>query len=75
MPSINKDGTPRKQGSGRPKGSSSFTTLTLEEIQRVCGGDPQKKIMVSRVWLEREGFLRAREMCKVLNSPDNLQNK
>ena len=75
MPSINKDGTPRKQGSGRPKGSSSFTTLTLQEIKQVCGNDLEKKVTVSRVWLEKEGFLRAREMCKVLNSSDNLQNK
>ena len=68
MPSLNKDGTPRKKGSGRPKGSSSFTHVSFEELERICSGDGERLVVVSRVWLEKEGFLRARELCKVLNA-------
>ena len=29
---LNKDGTPRKKGSGRTKGSTSFVTYTLKQL-------------------------------------------
>tara|TARA_B110000196_G_scaffold268783_1_gene243081 strand:+ start:444 stop:653 length:210 start_codon:yes stop_codon:yes gene_type:complete len=67
MPSVNKDGTPRKKGSGRPKGASSFARVSFQELERICAGKPDHMVVVSRVWLEKEGFLRARELCKILN--------
>jgi len=50
---INKDGTPRKVGSGRTKGATSFTNITLAQLLEFCG---EKTIIpVSRVWLENMG--------------------
>ena len=68
MPSINKDGSPRKKGSGRPRGSGSFSRISLEELERICHHDPQHQVVVSRKWLEAQGFLRAKELCKTLNN-------
>jgi len=48
---LNKDGTPRKTGSGRKKGAKSFVNITLEELQKFCG--MSASIPVSRVWLEQ----------------------
>ena len=50
---INKDGTPRKTGSGRKKGAKSFVNVTLADLQKFCGA--AAAIPVSRVWLEQIG--------------------
>lgn len=50
---LNKDGTPRKSGSGRTKGSTSFVNITLAELQDFCG--KATPIPISRVWLENMG--------------------
>jgi hypothetical protein len=50
---LNKDGTPRKTGSGRKKGATSFVNITLTELEKFCGS--ATGIPVSRVWLERMG--------------------
>jgi len=50
---INKDGTPRKTGSGRKKGAKSFVNITLADLQKFCGA--AAAIPVSRVWLEQIG--------------------
>lgn len=50
---LNKDGTPRKTGSGRKKGAKSFVNITLSELEKFCGS--ATGIPVSRVWLERMG--------------------
>lgn len=50
---TNKDGTPRKTGSGRKKGATSFVNITLAELEKFCGS--ATGIPVSRVWLERMG--------------------
>jgi len=50
---LNKDGTPRKTGSGRKKGSTSFTNVTLADLKMFCGEAMQ--IPVSRKWLEQMG--------------------
>ena len=50
---INKDGTPRKTGSGRKKGAKSFVNITLTDLQMFCGS--AAVIPVSRVWLEQMG--------------------
>jgi hypothetical protein len=50
---LNKDGTPRKKGSGRRKGATSFVNITLTELEKFCGS--ATGIPVSRVWLEQMG--------------------
>ena len=52
-PTLNKDGTPRKTGSGRKKGATSFTNVTIADLQKFCGS--ASVIPVSRVWLEQMG--------------------
>jgi hypothetical protein len=47
---LNKDGTPRKKGSGRPKGSVSFTSFTLKQLSEQL---PEgARIVVSRIWAD-----------------------
>jgi len=50
---LNKDGTPRKQGSGRKKGATSFVNVTLDQLAEFCGN--KTLVPVSRVWLESMG--------------------
>jgi len=50
---LNKDGTPRKTGSGRKKGANSFVNISLADLQNFCGN--ASLIPVSRVWLEKMG--------------------
>jgi len=51
MPKItyNKDGSPRKKGSGRPKGSTSFLNVRLEDLKSFVGEDTL--IPVRKTWL------------------------
>jgi len=51
---FNKDGTPRKVGSGRKKGSNSFVKVNFDQLREFIG--EKTPIMVSRVWLENLGF-------------------
>lgn len=44
---------PRKVGSGRKKGSKSFTQMAFAELSKICG--QETVIPVSRVWLEQMG--------------------
>ena len=53
MKTLNKDGTPRKQGSGRRKGANSFANVTLADLEKFCGS--ATLIPISRVWLEKMG--------------------
>ena len=50
---LNKDGSPRKAGSGRKKGATSFANVTIADLQQFCGN--ATVIPVSRVWLEQMG--------------------
>jgi len=50
---LNKDGTPRKSGSGRRKGANSFVSVSLADLDKFCGS--ATLIPVSRVWLEKMG--------------------
>tara|TARA_Y100000592_G_scaffold95363_1_gene161702 strand:+ start:1098 stop:1292 length:195 start_codon:yes stop_codon:yes gene_type:complete len=52
--SLNKDGTPRKKGSGRTKGSNSFTYIPLNDLKKIVNEGVQ--IPVSRVWLRNLGY-------------------
>ena len=46
---YNKDGSKRKKGSGRPRGSTSFLSVSLEDLQNFVG--PETLIPVRKVWL------------------------
>tara|TARA_R110002051_G_scaffold280224_1_gene341818 strand:+ start:274 stop:474 length:201 start_codon:yes stop_codon:yes gene_type:complete len=46
---LNKDGNPRKRGSGRPKGSRSFINVKLAELKNFVADDAL--IPVRKVWL------------------------
>jgi hypothetical protein len=50
---LNKDGSPRKSGSGRRKGANSFANISLADLEKFCGS--ASVIPVSRVWLEKMG--------------------
>ena len=53
MVTLNKDGTPRKRGSGKTKGASSYANVTLGTLKRIIkDGVP---VPVSRKWLEALG--------------------
>jgi hypothetical protein len=51
MPKVtyNKDGSVRKKGSGRPKGSSSFITVSLHDLKNFVG--EETLIPVRKTWL------------------------
>ena len=65
---INKDGSPRKAGSGRKRGSVSFKEISLSELNDIFL--PSDKVKVSRVWLEKEGLSAAIKKCDQLNNPN-----
>ena len=50
---YNKDGAPRKQGSGRKAGSNSFVRVTFSDLSNYIGENTP--MLVSRVWLENLG--------------------
>jgi len=50
---LNKDGSPRKSGSGRRKGAKSFANISIADLQKFCGS--ATLIPVSRVWIEQMG--------------------
>ena len=47
---LNKDGTPRKTGSGRKKGSNCYQMNTIKQLKQYITED--YKIPVKRLWLE-----------------------
>ena len=51
----NKDGEPRKIGSGRPAGGTSFVEITLDELIAKFA-DTATPIVVGRKWAEIIGF-------------------
>ena len=55
----NKDGTPRKVGSGRKKGSNSFVKVPFSELKDYIG--EKTPIVVSRIWLESLGIHSSKE--------------
>ena len=50
---LNKDGTPRKQGSGKTKGAGCFTNIKWQQLKEFIGEN--EDIQVSRVWLRSIG--------------------
>ena len=66
---VNKDGTPRKKGSGRTKGSVSFVETTLGELNNALkplGKDAT--ILVGRKWVEGLEMVGIRLAAKQLDS-------
>ena len=52
---LNKDGTPRKQGSGKTKGAGCFTNIKWQQLKEFIGEN--EVIQVSLVWLRSIGAL------------------
>lgn len=52
---LNKDGTPRKTGSGKTKGAGCFSSTNWAELKNFIAEDVQ--IPVSRVWLRNIGAI------------------
>jgi len=46
---LNKDGTPRKVGSGKTKGAGCYENISLRELRKLVNENTE--ISVSRVWL------------------------
>ncbi|MBK23504.1 MAG: hypothetical protein CME70_05805 [Halobacteriovorax sp.] len=53
MVTLNKDGTPRKRGSGKTKGKTCYTNVTLATLKEIV--KDSVTIPVSRKWLEALG--------------------
>ena len=52
---LNKDGTPRKIGSGKTKGAGCFAKIKWEQLREFIKEDDD--ILVGRVWLRSVGAL------------------
>ena len=59
---LNKDGTPRKIGSGKTKGAGSFAKIKWEQLREFVKED--QDIIVSRVWLRSVGALSPKRRSK-----------
>ena len=46
---LNKDGTPRKIGSGKTKGAGCYESVLLRDLRKFLNEDDE--VSVSRVWL------------------------
>ncbi len=51
---LNKDGTPRKVGSGKTKGAGCYGEISWKQLKKVIAEDV--KFPVSRVWLKNIGL-------------------
>ena len=58
----NKDGTPRKTGSGKTKGAGCFAKIKWEQLREFVQDD--ENILVSRVWLRSVGALNQKKGSK-----------
>ena len=61
-PTLNKDGTPRKIGSGKTKGAGCFAKIKWHQLREFISADDE--ILVSRVWLREVGALNQRRGSK-----------
>ena len=77
---LNKDGTPRKIGSGKTKGAGCFSPTTLSVLKNYVSDDVE--FPVSRVWLREVGVLeedlgtkkkKAQLVAPASSPPKNLQ--
>jgi hypothetical protein len=69
MAAVNKDGTPRKKGSGRTKGSVSFVEVKLGDLKECLAplGD-NATVLVGRKWVEGLEMVGIRLEAKQLDS-------
>ena len=70
---LNKDGTPRKSGSGRKKGATSFTNISIADLKKFCGS--ATLIPVSRVWIEQMGASVSESLQHQSNNKTQSQTK
>lgn len=63
MGAINKNGQPRKAGSGRKKGSSSLVSVKLSDL--VASFRPEDLIVVGRVFVSQKPDLAAKYVQKI----------
>jgi len=70
---INKDGSTRKPGSGRKKGSNSFVKISFGQLKDYIG--EKTPMIVSRVWLESLGFVVDRKENDVVIKTQPLEDK
>ena len=70
---LNKDGTPRKSGSGRRKGATSFTNISIADLQMFCGS--ATLIPVSRVWIEQMGASVSKSTPTIVKQQDAEPNE
>ena len=70
---INKDGKPRKSGSGRRKGSNSFVKVSFSQLKDYIG--EKAPMLVSRVWLESLGFIVDSEQASVTITTQPIDEK
>lgn len=59
---LNKNGTPRKIGSGKTKGAGCFAKIKWEQLREFIQADDD--ILVSRVWLREVGALNQKKGSK-----------
>ena len=68
---LNKDGTPRKIGSGKTKGAGCFAKIKWEQLREFIKEDDD--ILVGRVWLRSVGALNQKKGSrKKLTPPPTL---
>ena len=70
---LNKDGTPRKSGSGRRKGAKSFVSIRVSDLEQCCGKNTL--IPVSRVWIEQMGASVSESTPTPIEKQDPEQNE
>ena len=70
---LNNDGSLRKSGSGRKRGSNSFVKITYGQLKNYIG--ERTPILVSRVWLERLGFTIDQKESTITIKSDPLKEK
>ena len=65
---LNKDGTPRKVGSGKTKGAGCYGEISWKQLKKLIAEDV--KFPVSRVWLKNIGlhYEPTTEVTKAVNS-------
>ena len=68
---LNKDGTPRKIGSGKTKGAGCFAKIKWKQLREFISEEDE--ILVGRVWLRSVGALNQKKGSKK-KQPKN-QNK
>lgn len=70
---VNKDGTPRKVGSGKTKGAGCFAKIRWEQLREFIKEDDA--ILVSRVWLREIGALNKKKGSKKKHQSTPVHSK